>query len=181
MEHHPIVDRIISLLSSGLTVGTVSRACGVQPSYVEEIQQQFAEQISLALANAAVKEVSTDNTIDSLRQTALDRMSSLLPLSTKLSDVTRAFIALDGAKKKTALDSQERQTGGAVIVEINLPEQAIPSLKVSATREVVEIGGRSMTTLPAKQLEQLVAARAATRLLETVDSPRKRNNLLDKL
>lgn len=184
--NHRLSQQTISLLAQGLMPGAISRIVGLSIEFVEEIgnhpgamdliQQKRAE---LALADAQV-----DEKMDDLEQMALDRMRTLLPISSKLTEVTRAFAALNQAKRRHGPENAPQVgANGRAIVSIDLPANAsaIVQLKVTSQKEVVEIGDRSLIPLESQKLRDLVDARKQTRLLETVDVPRAKNSLLDRI
>lgn len=158
---------------------------GVSVEYVTELmlEEEFAAEVRTARGAMAVSDVSHDETIDGGEEAALKRLVQLLPMSTKISEVTRAFSVLNAARRRLGPESAAPSATG-VVVDIELPANSATAIRVqlSAQNHVLSVDARSMVTLPAQSLQQRLAARQETRLLSTVDvAPPARNKLLDKL
>ncbi len=156
-------DRIVELLCQGLPNGVVAKACGVDDSYVSQLMadEEIRAQVLIAKTKKVEEGVQLDNTIEEVEKTALERMRDLLPYVTKPMDLARIFQTVNGAKKRTAELSGINTTQTAPLVQINISMEAATQFKLSSDKQVVEVDGRSMATLPARALtEKLIERRA---------------------
>ena len=159
-------EQIKSLLGRGIPAAQVADAVGCDASYVSQLlsDPDFEQEVAVLRADHAVKFVEHDAKLDELEELALKRVATLLPFATKLSEAAKVFSLLNGAKRRS--EAANVQSAPAQTVTIELPAAASVKVVVSTEKQVVEIEGRSMTTMPAKTLAARLEQRNAQRLLD---------------
>lgn len=149
-------DKIVEMLGNNIPPGVVALACGVTQEYVTQLMAD--ENIRAQVVSAKVANVETgvrvDNLIEDLEERALVRLGQVIDYASKPLELVRVFQTLNGAKKRTGELSGVNQNPTAALVQINISAEAAMLFKLSSDRQVVEVDGRSMATLPAKQLNQ---------------------------
>jgi transcriptional regulator with XRE-family HTH domain len=160
-------EQIISLLGEGLSTTQVATAVGCDPSYVSQILNDEAshQEVMALRAENFAKYVTHDNNIVSAEEAALKKVQDLVGFISKPSEAAKVFGILNAAKKRTQ-ESAQNATAPATIVNITLPQQAAVAFTVNTEKQVVEIEGRNMATLPAKNLVQRLQQKQAAALLD---------------
>jgi len=156
-------DKVIEMLSRGYSQAVVAAAVGCDDSYISQIlaDTETRDLISARRLSVLESRVEVDDSIETLEKQALARVKQLLPLVTKPMEALRIFEVMNKAEKKTK-DPVEQEAKSQV-VNITLPQVAAVAFKLSPDRQVVEIEGRSMATLPSQQLNAKLAERQAAR------------------
>lgn len=161
-------DRIAELLGQGLSATIVAQAVGCDDSYISQLlsEPDFEREVIEKRAVRFQEHAEHDNRINQAEKEALDKVMSLLAFSTKPGEAARVFSILNAAKRRTP-EVTNPTAAGATTIELNLPETARVSFTVTSEKQVIEIEGRSMTTMPAKSLAARLEQRQAQRLLVT--------------
>lgn len=161
-------DRIIEMLGNGIPATNVAAALGCSDSLVSQIlsEEGVSEQVSSLRAARFQEFAEQDSSLEAAEQIALNKVKALIPFMTKPSEAARVYGILNAAKRKTG--AAANNTGlPNTIVQLQLPEAARVSFTLSSDKQVVEIEGRSMATMPAKSLASRLEQRTAARLLAT--------------
>ena len=159
-------EKIVELLGAGISQSQVASACGVEESYISQLMEdeQFRELIQEKRAGKAVADKQIDDTIERIEKNALDKIERLLPFETNLMKVLKVFQAANAAKKK-AESALQPQTNAGAVVNILMPQQALIQFKLTADSQVVEVGARALTTMPAAQIHAKLREKKAERLV----------------
>lgn len=157
-------EQIVSLLASGIGTVQVAEAIGCDPSYVSQIAGEHREQIGTLKAERFSEFIARDKMLEQAEDLVLNKTVQLIPFITRPSEAARVYGILNTAKRKTG-DAAGQQTNPGTTVVINLPAAAAIQFTVTADKQVIELEGRSMVTLPAKNVEQRLQERSAQRLL----------------
>ena len=179
-------DKIIDMLGRGIPAVQVASAVGCDDSYISQLMgdENIAAQVQQLRAEHFSEYVEQDKKVDSAEAAALAKVESLIPFITRPAEAVRVYSVLNAAKRRTA-DHASANQAPAQTVSLELPEAARVRFTLTPDRQVIEIEGRSLTTMPARtlaaQLEQRNAARMLTttiptRLLKPSEIP-----LVDKL
>lgn len=149
---------VIDLLGQSYTPREVSGVCGIAIEMVEAISRQFASEILEKQVEKTVVRRMADAEMDELQLTLLTKMSTLAALSTNLSEVTRAFTAINGARRMN--DSSEANQQAATFVPVTLPSSVQfvqNNVYVTDTRQrIVEVDGVSMSSATNRQVQDLL-------------------------
>lgn len=173
-------EKIIEMLSNGIPQHLVASACGVSNGYVSQLMSD--EGIFAQVAEAKIKNVEksllVDDMMDDIEALALEKMKALLPFITRPLDAARLFQTVNGAKRRTA-EVVGLQNPTAPTVQINIATSAAVQFKLSSDQQVVEVDGRSLTTLPTRQLvERLKEVKESRPLLSDATTAQQ---MLDKI
>lgn len=160
-------ERILELLGYGIPAVQVAAAVGCDDSYVSQLMadDNFRSQVEVKRAEKFGEAVALDRMLDSAEQTALERMTALIPFMTRPGEAARVYSILNAAKRRTGAHAAT-QAAPAAVVQLVLPEAKSISFTLSHEKQVIEIEGRSMATMPARSVAAQLEARNARRLLE---------------
>ncbi len=161
-----IKERILDLLGSGVTQVQVAAACGIDESYISQLMEDedFRQQVLDKRASRVIEHKETDDTIDRIEKKSLEKLEKLIQFETNIMRVLRVFQAANAAKKKTESNVPATGTAGTV-VNISVPMTAVVQFKMTPDAQVVEVGDRSMVTMPAQVVNKKLQERKAERLL----------------
>lgn len=161
-------DQIIELLGKGIPAAQVAAAVGCDDSYISQLlssPEVYSRVTELRSAHFS-EYVAEDEKLNTAEAAALDRVCSLVPFITRPTEAVRVFGVLNAAKRRAV--NAESSMPVVQTVSIELPEAARVSFTLTADRQVIEVAGRSMATMPAKSLAARLEERSAQRLLSTV-------------
>ncbi len=158
--------RVKDLLAAGVSQVQVANAVGVSESYISQLMEneEFRNEVIKARGDAALEDVQADEEADDIEGIARKKIKQLLPFENNVMKVLKVYQVMNGAKRKTAPEQAMQQNAG-VIVNITLPQRAIVDFKLTSDKQVVEVAGRSMATLPSNVLHQKLRQEQANRLL----------------
>lgn len=161
-------DRIIDLLGKGISAVQVASAVGCDDSYISQLLSEpgVAEQVQALKAEHFAKYAEQDATLDKAEAAALEKVSHLLQFVTRPAEAVRVYGILNAAKRRTS-DTLQNAQPIAQTVQLDLPAAARVRFTLTHDKQVIEVEGRSMTTMPAKSLAQQLEQRNAARLLTT--------------
>lgn len=166
------VDRIASLLVSGLKPATIAQIVSVSPSYISNLLQDSDFQLHL---QELAQELATDsNTEIEEAKTYTDKLagaehtivSHILDRLPYMAD-NHAIMALntigqrrDSMTKANLLAGvgQALQSNGGTVrmVEISIPAVAVPDVQFGKNNEVISIGSRAITPMPVAALQRMM-------------------------
>lgn len=161
-------DRIIEMLGKGIPASQVASAVGCDDSYISQLlgDEHIYKQVIEAKAEHFSNYVALDATLDRAEEEALNRLASLTAFITKPAEAARVYSILNSAKRRT-VDSASASAVVATTVSLELPEASRVRFTLTHDRQVIEIEGRSMATMPAKSLASRLEQRNAERMLST--------------
>ena len=158
-------DKVLDLLGAGVMQVQVAQALGVDESYVSQLMadESFRNEVQLRRAARAAEHIELDGKIEDLEEMALNKVLKLLPLETNLMKALKVFQVANAAKKKSeaAVNAQTPST----IVNITMPQNALVHFAMTSDKQVVEVDGRSLTTMPSHVVSQKLKERRAQSLL----------------
>ena len=161
-------DKIIEMLGRGIPAIQVASAVGCEDSYISQLMsdEAIALRVSELKAVHFSHYVEQDARLDSAEEKALSRLTHLVDFITKPGEAARVYATLNAARRRTT-DHVGQGNAPAQTVILELPEASRVRFTMSSDRQVVEIEGRSLTTMPAKSLAAQLEQRTAARLLST--------------
>jgi hypothetical protein len=166
-------ERIISLLGTGISPAIAASAVGCSEAYVSQLmsQPEIAERVSALRFESLQAASNHDKKLDSLEDKIVDRLGEALPMMMRPAELLRAAAIINGMKRRGS-SAPETVHIQNQIVNLQIPQHAAVRFQLSSTKEIVEVDGRSLVTMPASQL-LLEAKRHATDKLpgETVRLP----------
>ena len=159
-------DKIIEMLGSGIPATQVASAVGCDDSYISQLLSipENYERVVQLKAEHFSSYLAQDQRADDLEAQALERVGQLIPFITRPAEAVRVYGVLNAAKRRT-VDAASAAQAVAQTVSLELPAAARVRFTLTADRQVIEIEGRSMTTMPAKSIAAQLEQRNASRLL----------------
>jgi hypothetical protein len=169
-------DRVKELLGKGLSGSVVASALGCDPSYVAQLmsEDEFRAAVTNMRAQGAETALKRDSKWDGLEDQMLDKLTMLVPMVTRVSDLARIAQIANNAKR-TAKELANSNDTAAPTVTLVLPEAATVRFITNHSAQVVEVEGRSMAALPTKHLQTVMDERKKERL-QLVHTP---NTVID--
>ena len=150
-------ERIVTMLAAGVKPVNIAAAIGVDASYVSQVAAENEEQISEERSKRAVNVVEHDMTLDAMEDRSLQKVGRLLDGVTDPMKALAVFKVLNGARRRS--EAANAAAVPATVVQIELPEVARVAIKVTTNNQVIEVAGRSMLTMQAKTVEDMLVRR----------------------
>jgi hypothetical protein len=166
-------EQIIELLGCGLSNMEVATAVGCDPSWISQLLAlpEVFEQVQILRAARTRQFVEHDAKIDRAEAAVLDRVMHLANFVTKPGEAAKVFSILNSAKRR-AVSAPQDASNPSTVVNINLPQTMAVAIQVSQDKQVIEVNGRSMTTMPAKNVAAALESKKTRELLE-LQMPKK--------
>lgn len=161
-------DRIKELLGRGIPAINVANAVGCDESYVSQLmsEEAFAAEVRNLKATNFEKHTQVDDDIDAAEAAALAKVKQMIPFISRPGEAAACFRILNAARRRVADGAAVAQQQPSTIVNITIPQVARVAMVADHNRQVIEVDGRPLVTMPAKQLVGMSEAARATRLLE---------------
>ena len=160
--------KIIEMLGAGCSPVQVALACGVGESYVSQLlsEEAIAERVAELRATRAAAYLEHDDAIDTDEEVARKLVRRNLDNGfLKPMEALKHFQVLNAARRKTDSGSNT-QVPTSTVVNLNLPAMAAVQFKLTMDKQVIEIDGRSMTTMPAQKVTKMLREKKAGEMLE---------------
>ena len=123
---------------------------------------RFATAVIEKKFEALSKHNERDDSINSMEDKLISKLQDCLPFMTRPMEILKAFTVINAAKRRgqTAPDSLTQKT---TIVQLNIPAILVERFTANINNQVVQVGDRSLLTIPSSQMnKQLEARNAAT-------------------
>lgn len=162
-------ERALTLLGQGIPPSAVAAALGVDPSAISQLMSDsdFSEKVTEAKFTTLSKYNEHDSSIDSLESKILEKMKETLPYMTKPLELLKSFQILNMAKRK-GHSAPESVTTKQTIVNLILPEITLQKFQSNIHNQVVQVGERSLLTMPSRQLLQLTEVKNVESRIENI-------------
>lgn len=156
------LNRIATLLASGLKAAQVASIVGVSPPRISQISQEESFQLLLKekLEDASKKDIE-EAAITAKYLTAehllIDQMMQMAP-SAELRDVTAALRVVAERQEKALTRKNPIHASTVVhqnIVQLQLPTHALPEIAISKDNEVLQINHTNMAPLTSQGVKNL--------------------------
>lgn len=155
-----VAGRILNMLTSGCSELEAAHAVGVDPSYVRQLKQEpdFVVQIKAKLLENHERAVQIDENYAAIEKQATDRLKTLVGLVHTPRDLMQIAAFANAAKKKTSGAEKVGEEGSADarLVKVIMPTVILNNFTVNPNNEIVQAGGRSLTTLNSASISSLV-------------------------
>lgn len=152
-------DKGKELLGAGLEPVVVASALGVTQSLVSQwlSDENFAADVQkLKLVNFTAA-TARDRKWNSLEDSLLEKLESLLPFLTNPHIVLQALRTVNGATRRSAPKEQE-PIANQTHVHLHMPQLIAAKFVVNPQNQVIEVDGRSMATMPASTVVKMAEA-----------------------
>lgn len=155
-----IARKVIDLLGAGVSPVQVALACGITESYVSQLlsQQEIADEVTSLRAARAAQYVEHDDNLDSDEEKARRLVRRNLDNGIlKPMEALQHFRVLNAARRQ----SQAAVATPAVstVVTLNLPVAAQVQFKLTTDKQIIEVDGRSLATMPASSMARMLKER----------------------
>lgn len=157
-------EKIALYLSQNLAPSAVASMVGCTPAYISQLwkEESFKAQVAALQAEGAgqgEEEQILANRYIAAKHKAITAIETALPGSS-IRDASAALRAITEAEnlehKRKVLPTP--QTGNTTIVQIALPQIAVPLLQLTKEGEVISINGRPMAPLATSVVKELFGA-----------------------
>lgn len=146
---------------------------GISPSAVSQALSSI-EESSAAQTSAQANQANLhDNKYDALELVALNKLEGLLAVETNIMKVSKIMEMLNSAKRRAGIVGSlgsSSASGSANFITINMPAAIQQKLVLNENKEVIEVDGRSLVTMPSTEVEKILQekkeAQAAAQELE---------------
>lgn len=148
-------DRILSLLGNGFSPAITASAVGCSESYVSQLlsDEQFSAAVSELRFNNLQAANARDTKIDAIEDELLKKLKEAIPLMMRPMEITKAAAVVNAMKRRGSSAPEQVHIHNQVIA-LQLPSFAKTQFQFSSTRELVEVAGRALITMPSAQLLQ---------------------------
>lgn len=165
MSNSTTRERALTLLGQGIPPQVTANTIGVDISMISQLlsEEQFATEVIERKFLSLSKNNERDGNIDSLEDRMIKKLSDCLPFMTKPMEILKAFTVLNSAKRRgqNAPDSLTQKT---TVVQLNIPAILIERFTANIHNQVVQVGEKSLLTIPSRQMTQQLESRNATTL-----------------
>lgn len=155
-------EKIRELLGIGLANNIVASAVGCDDSYISQLLSDpvFAEEVQKLRGENLTEAVGRDSKWNSLEDKLLQKVENLLPLMVRPMEVIRALQVVNNAHRRAvpaaALPASTHQH-----VHLHLPTVVHNKFVINQNSQVVEVDGRTIATMSAKDVVKKLEARTA--------------------
>ena len=156
------LERIAKLLAIGIPATQVANAVGITDGRLSQLVSESTELQSLITANKAIiatQEVNKVATLEGIERDLIDKIGGLVGELDSLGEGVRALEGIMKIKASKSASPETSRPGQATILINNLVHSRL-ELVLSSSNEIASIEGRSMTTMPKKQVLELVKERS---------------------
>lgn len=163
--------RILNLLANGCNQVEAAKACGVDESYVSQLQSEpdFQEQVTEQLAKNFKEASQIDDNYQKIEKQATEKLAKLIEHEYNPDRLLRVAKFANEAKRKLAPNVQNGSNGngngaGPGVAVLVLPAFMVKDaprkeITLNPNNEIVAIDGKELTTFNSQGLDKLVAAK----------------------
>ena len=138
---------LMELLNRGVTQAQAAKVLSVSPGRISQMVKELPE------GEATSKELAYDIKLQGVEESALDKVSTTLPLIQDPLKAARVFSILNSAKRRS--DPRETPINTQTnIVVLQLPEVVKSKITTNSNNEVVQIDGRPLISINSELLLQ---------------------------
>jgi C-terminal processing protease CtpA/Prc len=173
-------DRIKELLGAGLLPSVVSSAVGCSESYVSQLlsQESFAAEVQELRLLALTAQKERDANYDTLEDKLLARLGDTIDTLVRPREIASILQTVNNAKRRSH-PAELGATAATTIVNLSLPNIVAAKFTVNGANQVMEIEGRSIATMPAKAVLDMISpvGKLPNKETEQLDIERARERL----
>lgn len=156
-------ERALTLLGQGVPPTAVANALGVDISRISQLlsDESFASRVVEKKFEALSKHNERDTAIDMLEDKLLEKLRDCLPFMTRPMEILKSFAVLNAAKRR-GQTAPESLTAKQTIIQLNIPQIVIEQFSSNIHNQVVQVGTKSLLTIPSNQLLKQMEAQDVT-------------------
>lgn len=161
----------------------IAELCSCTASYVSQIaaqdstKQMVTDMRATMLQSEAASQL--DGKYDTLELSLLQKLEKSVNFLSKPMEISRVLQTINAAKRRRGPLSAGA-TGNAPIVQLVVPVTLHTKVVLSEANEVLEVGGRRMSTMPAANLNNLLEKRNEQARIGAADSSTG-NHIIDAI
>ena len=146
-------ERIIQLLGNGVSPAIAASAVGCTEGYISQLMsdEQIAARVSALRFDNLQAASNRDKMADSIEDSLLEKLKESIPMLMRPSEITRT-LAVVNALKRRASSAPETMHIHNQVINLQLPQHTALRVSMSASREIIEVEGRTLVTMPSSQL-----------------------------
>ena len=146
-------ERIIALLGNGVSPAIAASAVGCTEGYISQLMsdEAVAARVSALRFDNLQAASDRDKKADFIEDELLDSLKRALPMMLRPAEIVRS-LAVVNALKRRASSAPETMHIHNQVINLQLPQHTALRVTMSASREIVEVEGRALVTMPAAQL-----------------------------
>lgn len=179
------IDRIATMLASGIQASSICQIVGVAPSYISNLKADpdfnlhlsaLREELANSDSGPTEEEIYSDKLLGAEHKIVTHLMDRLNYMADNHAVAALQAVGArrDAITKQNALASFQASAGAGNttirMVEISIPAISAPDLVIGKNNEVVSIGSRAITPMPATALQALLNSKSEVIDHETLDS-----------
>lgn len=164
-------ERALTLLGQGVPPQAVANALGVDISRISQLlsQDDFASKVVERKFESLSKNNERDGSIDNLEDKLITKLENCLPFMTRPMELVKAFQVINAAKRRGSA-APDPVMQNQTIIQLNIPAIILNKFSTNINNQVVQVGERSLLTIPSGQMIKLAEAQNAPNILENQPS-----------
>lgn len=164
-------ERLLALLGNRVSNAIAASAVGCTESYVTQLManEEFAEEVSALRFNNLQAASARDTKMDGLEDKLLIQLEAAIPMLMRPGEIAKVASMVNGMKRRGSSAPEVAHIHNQVI-NLFLPAVAAKKFQFSSNKEIVEVEGRALTTMPAAQLFMEAKNHAINQLPRDINS-----------
>lgn len=168
--------RLLKLRGAGCTATEAAKACGVDTSYVSQLEgeAEFKAQLNELIKQTFEKQSKIDTNYTEIEERLSHKLLNATEYMVNPDQILRTLKFANEAKRKVTPNGALGQNGsnghgGLTVLQpvtLILPAIVAKEFVLNPMSEVVSIDGKELTTLPSNNIQQLVNQKEQKRLEE---------------
>lgn len=159
---------VLAALKNGHTESAIAAHLGVTQSAVS----QYIDAHNLReIASTNSRFAQIDRKLDNVEEKVLNNLDKVVGTIYDPMKLTKILSVVNGAKRRSLAEGQQivNNTTNVRLVNLTLPERALLRITKNAQNEVIAVGERNLTTIPAGKLSSIVQQKALAHKPATED------------
>jgi hypothetical protein len=146
-------ERIIQLLGNGVSPAIAASAVGCSEGYISQLMsdEAVAARVSELRFSNLQAASDRDKKADTIEDALLGKLQEALPMMMRPAEIVRS-LAVVNALKRRASSAPETMHIHNQVINLQLPQHTALRVQMSASKEIVEVEGRTLVTMPSTQL-----------------------------
>lgn len=167
-------EQVKKLLGNGLTPGLVATTVGCDPSYISQLMadETFALEVAKIRVESYESAIGRDQKYDSLEDRLIKKLEDILPLMVRPRDVLDALTRINAMKRRGTMIAPTGDEIKTQIIQLHMPLTILQQFALNGASEVVQVGDRNLTNLPAATLMKSLEEKESENASQTQPIPR---------
>ena len=150
----------LEMLAQGISPVQVATTIGVTESYISQLMgdEDFRAALEAHRVQRTKEDLAFDAQLERTEKSYLDRIEEKSKCA-NLQQSMQAFKILNGARRRKDGTIIQQQNTINAVVNIQLPQFAVPQYVVNAKNEIIEVEGKPMISATPRRLDEILAER----------------------